>query len=78
VILFCTVLPYLLNSWALARTHASHVAFYVFLQPLIATVLAMLVLGERLTPKTAVAGLFILAGLGVTIARGRLPARPLP
>jgi drug/metabolite transporter (DMT)-like permease len=78
VILFCTVLPYLLNSWALARTHASHVAFYVFLQPLIATVLAMLVLGERLTPKTAVAGLFILAGLGVAIARGRLPARPLP
>jgi drug/metabolite transporter (DMT)-like permease len=78
VILFCTVLPYLLNSWALARTHASHVAFYVFLQPLIATVLAMLVLGERLTAKTAVAALLIFAGLGVTIARGRLPARPLP
>jgi drug/metabolite transporter (DMT)-like permease len=78
VIVFCTVLPYLLNSWALARTHASHVAFYVFLQPLIATVLAMLVLDERLTAKTAVAATFIFAGLGVSVVRGRLPARPLP
>ena len=42
VIVLCTVIPYLLNSWALARTHASRVAFYVFLQPLIATVLAIL------------------------------------
>jgi drug/metabolite transporter (DMT)-like permease len=78
VILFCTVLPYLLNSWALARTHASHVAFYVFLQPLIATVLAIIVLGERLTAKTAVAALFIFAGLAASLLRGRFPARPLP
>ena len=62
VIVFCTVIPYLLNSWALARTHASHVAFYVFLQPLISTVLAILVLGETLTSKTLVAGILILAG----------------
>lgn len=78
VVLFCTVIPYLLNSWALARTHASRVAFYVFLQPLIATVLAILVLGESLTGKTVVAALLIFAGLGVTLVRGRLPARPLP
>ncbi len=78
VILFCTVFPYLLNSWALARTHASRVAFYVFLQPLISTVLAVAVLGEALTPKTIVAGLLIFAGLAATLVAGRLPARPLP
>ncbi len=78
VILFCTVIPYLLNSWALARTHASHVAFYVFLQPLISTALAVAVLGERLAGKTVLAGLLILAGLGVAMLRGRLPARPVP
>lgn len=78
VILFCTVIPYLLNSWALARTHASHVAFYVFLQPLIATVLAIAVLGEELTVKTVLAGLLIGAGLGVSVAGRRLPTRPLP
>jgi len=78
VILLCTVIPYLLNSWALARTHASHVAFYVFLQPLIATVLAIPILGEELTAKTALAALLIFAGLGVAVARGRLSARPVP
>lgn len=78
VILLCTVIPYLLNSWALARTHASHVAFYVFLQPLISTVLAIAVLGETLTLKTVGAGLLIAAGLATTVLAKRLPARPLP
>jgi len=78
VILLCTVVPYLLNSWALARTHASRVAFYVFLQPVISTLLAIVVLGEALTAKTVWAAVLILAGLAVTVVRGRLPARPLP
>jgi drug/metabolite transporter (DMT)-like permease len=78
VILLCTVIPYLLNSWALARTHASHVAFYGFLQPLLSTVLAILVLGEALTSKTVWAALLILAGLAVSVSRGKLPARPIP
>lgn len=78
VILFCTVFPYLLNSWALARTHASRVAFYVFLQPLISTALAVAILGEALTAKTLVAGLLIFGGLAATLVAGRLPARPLP
>ncbi len=76
--MLCTVIPYLLNSWALARTHASHVAFYGFLQPLLSTVLAILVLGEALTSKTVWAALLILAGLAVSVVRGRLPARPIP
>ncbi len=71
VILLCTVIPYLLNSWALARTHASRVAFYVFLQPLIATALAIPILGESLSFKTAVAGLLIFAGLAVTVLSGQ-------
>ncbi len=78
VVLFCTVIPYLLNSWALARTQASRVAFYVFLQPLISTVLAIAVLGETLTAKIVLAALLIFAGLAVTLVRGRLPARPVP
>jgi drug/metabolite transporter (DMT)-like permease len=71
VIVLCTVIPYLLNAWALARTHASRVAFYVFLQPLIATALAIPILGEVLTPKTVVAGLLIFAGLALTLLSGR-------
>ena len=78
VVLLCTVVPYLLNSWALARTDASKVAFYVFLQPLISTVLAVAILGETLTPKTVLAALLIFGGLAATLARGRLPAPPVP
>jgi drug/metabolite transporter (DMT)-like permease len=79
VVLFCTVIPYLLNSWALARTHASRVAFYVFLQPLLSTILAITILDEALTAKTVAAALLIFAGLATTLPRGaRLPARPLP
>jgi drug/metabolite transporter (DMT)-like permease len=73
VILLCTVIPYLLNSWALARTHASQVAFYGFLQPLVATALAIPILGETLTTKALVAGALILAGLAVSVGAARLP-----
>jgi drug/metabolite transporter (DMT)-like permease len=78
VVVVCTVLPYLGNSWALARTKASRVAFYVFFQPLIAASLAVALLHERLTPRTVLAGILILAGLAISLARSRLPARPVP
>ncbi|MEP6993613.1 MAG: DMT family transporter, partial [Acidobacteriota bacterium] len=78
VILLCTVIPYLLNSWALARTEASRVAFYVFLQPLISTILAIAILGEALSTRVVVAALLICAGLGVSVFRRRLPSRPIP
>jgi len=71
-VVFCTVIPYVLNSWALARATASRVAVYVFLQPLIASALAIVVLKERLTPRTVVAGALILAGLAVSMAQPRL------
>lgn len=74
IVVACTLLPYLWNSWALARTEASKVAFYVFLQPLIASVLAVLVLGEHFARRTAIAAALIFAGLGV-VAAGRAPSR---
>jgi drug/metabolite transporter (DMT)-like permease len=78
VVVCCTVLPYFWSSWALARTAASRVAFYSFVQPLIASFLAVAVLGERLSGRTGLAALLILSGLAVSVARGRLPARPIP
>ena len=74
IVLFCTVIPYALNSWALAHTGASRVAVYVFLQPLIATAMAIVVLGERPSARTIVAGLLILGGLAVSVVKRRLPA----
>ncbi|HXM78524.1 MAG TPA: DMT family transporter [Thermoanaerobaculia bacterium] len=74
IVVLSSVLPYLWNSWALARTEASKVAFYVFLQPLLASVLAVLVLGEKFAPRTLAAAALIFAGLAVAVA-GRAPLR---
>jgi len=70
VVLFATVLSYLWNSWALARAEASKVAFYVFLQLLIASVLAVIILGERFGVRTAAAAGLIFAGLAVSVLAG--------
>jgi drug/metabolite transporter (DMT)-like permease len=78
IVLFSTTIPYFLNTWALARIAASRVAVYVFFQPLVASVLAILVLGERPGWKTAVAAALIFSGLGATLRRARLPLRPMP
>ncbi|MDQ2980144.1 MAG: DMT family transporter, partial [Acidobacteriota bacterium] len=74
IVVLSSILPYLWNSWALARTEASKVAFYVFLQPLLASVLAVLVLGEKFAPRTLAAAALIFAGLAVSVA-GRAPLR---
>jgi drug/metabolite transporter (DMT)-like permease len=63
VIVFASVAAYMLNAWALARTHASHVAIFVTLQPVVATALAIVWLGELPTWKTATAAALIFAGL---------------
>jgi len=71
IVLVCSVVPYLLNSWALARTRASRVALYIFLQPLIGAAASVAVLSEPLTTRTLAAASLIFAGLGVTLWPGR-------
>jgi drug/metabolite transporter (DMT)-like permease len=61
--LFATAVPYLLNAWALARVNPSTVAVYVYLQPLIGFVLAVLFLGEKIDFKFGVAAVLIFAGV---------------
>lgn len=48
IVVFPTALAYLLNYWALARVQSSTVAFFIYLQPLIATSLSIAFLGDRL------------------------------
>ncbi len=68
IVVFATILTYLLNIWALQRVSSNLVAGYIYLQPLFAAAVAPLVLdGEGLTPRAAVAGLLIFAGLGLVI-----------
>lgn len=54
-VLGATVASYLLNVWAVKRTQASHVALFIFLQPLVAAALGVIALGERITPRLSIA-----------------------
>jgi drug/metabolite transporter (DMT)-like permease len=49
IVVFPTALAYHLNYWALARVESSLVAFFIYLQPLIATSLSVALFGERLS-----------------------------
>ena len=72
-ILYIIVLPtagaYYLNGWALARVPPSTVAVYVYLQPLIAFVVAPIILGESLSVRAVIASLLIFAGVLVVTRR---------
>ncbi len=62
-VLGATVLTYFLNIWALGRTHASHVALYIFLQPIVAGLLGVLLLGESIGFRLLLAMLLVGGGL---------------
>lgn len=63
VLLFGTVLTYGLNAWVLRHTSASHVANFVYLQPVVGVAAAALILGEPLTLPILLAGAVILGGV---------------
>jgi drug/metabolite transporter (DMT)-like permease len=68
IVIFPTIVSYLLNIWALQRVSSNLVTVYIYLQPLFAAAVAPLVLqGERLTTRAVVAGLAIFTGLGFVI-----------
>jgi drug/metabolite transporter (DMT)-like permease len=66
-----TASPYLLNAWALARVNPSTVAVYVYLQPLIGFLLAVIFLGESIDVKFIVAASMVFAGVFLATFRRR-------
>jgi drug/metabolite transporter (DMT)-like permease len=70
VVVFPTAGAYLLNNWALARADASVVALFIYLQPLIAALLAMARLGERPSPATWAGGVLVFAAVFLALRRG--------
>lgn len=58
-----TALPYLLNAWALARVDPSTVAIFIYLQPLIGSIMAAIFLGEAMTAAFFLAAILIFTGL---------------
>lgn len=66
MILVPTIVAYSFNAWALARSSASIVTIYIYLQPLLAAVLARVQLGHGISPRAGVSALLILGGVAVT------------
>ncbi len=64
-----TILAYLLNAWALGRSSATMVTVYIYLQPLIAAVIAWAQLGYGISRRAWLAAVLILVGLGVVASR---------
>lgn len=75
IVIFPTVLAYLLNSWALARIDASQVALFIYLQPILASTLSVIVLGEPVTPRLLLASALVF--LGVLFATRSLPGEAM-
>ena len=72
IVLFPTILAYYLNTWALTRVEPSVVAVYIYLQPLIGTILAIFILGEEWKPRIFLAMAIIFAGVYLVTRKRKL------
>ncbi len=63
VLIFTTFLAYLLNAMALRSVNASVVGMYVYLQPLLASIVAIALSKDELNLAKVVAGLLIYLGV---------------
>lgn len=67
-----TALPYFLNAWALARVDPSTVAVFVYLQPVIGFLMAVVFLGERIGLNFIIAAALIFAGVFLVTKKRKL------
>lgn len=69
VVVFPTIMAYYWNAWALARVEPSVVAVYIYLQPLIGTLLAIFILNEAWKPRIFTAMALIFTGVFLVTRR---------
>ena len=74
ILVFPTILGYLLSVFALARVRASTAAFYVYLQPLITGAASHFLLDEPWTPGTVPAAASLFVGVWLVTRRPDVPA----
>ena len=68
IVLVPTIFTYFANAWALRHARASLVAIYTTTQPVATAVMAVVWLGEALTPRVFAAAVLIVLGI-VLVAR---------
>jgi drug/metabolite transporter (DMT)-like permease len=75
ILVFATVLTYLLNMYALARLRASTTAVYIYAQPFVTVLAAAAILSEAPTRGVLLGALLVFAGIWL-VARRPPPAKP--
>ncbi len=63
VVLVATVFTYLANAWALRFVNASTVAVYIYVQPVVAALLAWIFLDEIASPRLLVTAVAVFVGV---------------
>ncbi len=66
IIVFTTFVTYLLNAWAINKVGATMVGAYIYLQPVLATIIAVILQKDILTLQKVIATLLIFAGVYIT------------
>lgn len=73
IIIFTTLLAYLLNAWALRHISPSIVGYYIYLQPIIATSIAIIFRGDPLTLQTVLFSALIFIGVFLVSWKKKTP-----
>ena len=73
IIIGTTFIAYLLNTWALQYVNPSLVGYYIYLQPVFSTLVAVSFRGDKLTITEALYAMLIFAGVYlVSVKRSRM------
>ena len=73
--LFSSLAAYILYHWAIARMQAYKVSVFAYLDPVVAILIAIPLLGEKITSPFLIGSVLVFSG--IYIAENRLPWHPL-
>ena len=74
LVIFPTIMAYFWNAWALSRVEPSIVAVYIYLQPLMGFLAAILFLGEHFSMRLLISAILVFAGVFL-VTRKNQPQR---
>ncbi len=71
LVIFPTIMAYFWNAWALSRVEPSTVAVYIYLQPLMGFLAAILFLGENFSMRLLISAILVFAGVFLVTSKKR-------
>lgn len=74
-IILCSALAYFLFEWGVQQLQAQEVGIFTYIDPIIAVIIAIPLLGEVITPIFVISSLLVFSG--IFIAEGRIHYHPL-